>query len=150
MKKHLLALLGSLTLTASLAFGHGGVELGPHGGRLVEFGEKAPLTAEVVLQDGKFVIGLYDEAAKKEVPATTQALTITHKEKNAKLAPELKDGKWVIAKPEGDDFWLIMSLKADAGAKAQNGRLHYDANICGECKKAEWVCQCAAKEEKKK
>ena len=143
MNKHIIALLSSISLTVA-AFGHGGVEIGPNGGRLVEFGEKAPLTAEISLKDDKFVIGLYDETAKKEVPVTAQILTVTHKEKNAKLAPELKDGKWTVAKPAGDDFWLILQLKPDAKGKAQNGRLHYEAAICGECKSPEWLCKCPA------
>lgn len=148
MKKYILALLSSLAITAG-AYAHGDVELGPNGGRLVAFGDHDALHAEVVLKDGKFVIGLYDEEKKKEVPATGQVLTITHKEKSAKLTPELKDGKWIVAKPEGDDFWLMFGLKADAKAKAKSGRLHYDATICSDCKAAEWICKCSEEKEKK-
>ncbi|MHA3773075.1 hypothetical protein ACXR0O_16205 [Verrucomicrobiota bacterium sgz303538] len=148
MKTRIATLLTSLALAAS-ALAHGDVELGPNGGRLVEFGDHTDIHAEVALKDGKFVIGLYDEKAKKEIPVTDQKLTITHKEANKKLTPELKDGKWALAKPEGDDFWLIMQLKDNDKAKARNGRLHYDATKCSACNNPEWLCKCAEKEEKK-
>lgn len=149
MKKYILALLSSLAITAG-AYAHGEVELGPNGGRLVPFGEHDSLHAEVVLKDGKFVVGLYDEEKKKEVPVAGQVLTVTHKEKNAKLTPTLEGGKWSIAKPDGDEFWLIMTLKADAAGKAKSGRLHYDAKVCGDCKSPEWVCKCSEGKEKGK
>jgi hypothetical protein len=148
MKTYLTSLLASLALTAA-ALAHGGVELGPNRGNLVEFGLGNPVHAEFVLKDGNFVIGLYDEAAKKERPITDQVITITHKETGKKLTPELKDGKWVVAKPEGKDFWLIVQLKDDAKAKAKNGRLHYDETVCSACKKQEWLCECNEKADKK-
>lgn len=146
MKTTIISLFSSIVLTVS-AFSHGGVELGPNGGRLVEFGDHNALHAEFVLKGGNFVISLFDEAKKKEVSVTEQTLTITHKESGKKLTPELKDGKWVVAKPDGDDFWFILQLKDGSSAKAKVGRLHYDAANCGGCDKAEWLCQCS--EEKK-
>ncbi len=149
MKKLITALL-ALVATATAAFGHSAVPIGPNGGRLVPLGEGNSLNAEIVLKDGKFVIGLYDEKTKKEIPVTKETLALTHKEKKAKLSPELKDGKWTVAKPEGDDFWLIMQFKETAEAKAKNARLHYDAGICSGCKKGEWLCSCKDEEEEKK
>jgi hypothetical protein len=143
MKRIITSLFASLALVAS-ALAHGGVELGPNGGRLVEFGDHNELHAEFVLKGDKFVVSLYDEGAKKEVPVKDQVLVVTHKESNKKLTPELKDGKWTIAKPDGGDFWLILQLKDNAKAKAKNGRLHYDASICSKCKAQEWICKCEA------
>ncbi len=154
MKNHITALLASLLL-ATAALAHGGIEFSPKGGRLVELAEGNPLHAEVSLtKEGKFVIGLYDAKTKKEVPVTTQTIVLTHKEKKAKLTPELKDGKWVVAKPEGDDFWLIMQVKTGEKEKALNARLHYDGANCGGCNHPEWLCTCnhaeGDKEEPKK
>jgi hypothetical protein len=148
MKTHLAILLTTLALAAS-ALAHGGIELGPNGGQLVEFGDHHTLHAEVALKGGQFLISLYDEAAKKEVAVTDQVLVVTHKEANKKLVLELKGGKWTVAKPDGSDFWLILQLKDNAAAKAKNGRLHYDESICSKCKAQEWLCKCDAGEEKK-
>ena len=142
MKTLIITLFSSLILTLS-ALAHGNVELGPKGGRLVEFGDHSGVHAEVVLKDGQFIISLYDEKAKKEVPITDQEIVITHRESKEKLKPELKDGQWVVAKPEGNDFWLIIQFKENAQAKAKNGRLHFDASICSACKEQEWLCKCS-------
>lgn len=138
----ILTLLALAFAFAGQALAHGDVELGPNGGRLVEFGEKNPLHAEVVLKDGSFVIGLYDEAAKKEVPIGEQEFSVTERNGGKKLAVEKKDGKWVVAKPAGKDFWLIFQLRDKAGAKARTGRLHYDETNCSECNNPEWLCKC--------
>lgn len=148
MKRILTSFLATLALAATV-FAHGEVELGPNGGRIVEFGQKGP-AAEVVLQGETFTIGLYDEGTKKMVPATGQVLTISHKESGKALEPVLKDGKWTVAKPAGKDFWLILTLKDDAKGKGRTGRLHYDEAICGECKSPEWICKCTENKKAKK
>ena len=141
MKKSLLTLLITLGF-AIRALAHGGGELGPNGGRLVEFGGHDPLQVEFAPAGDHFVVSLYDEAAKKVVPVTDQVLIITHKEANQKIAPALKDGKWTVAKPAGKEFWLIVQLKENATAKAKNGRLRYDESLCPKCKAQEWLCKC--------
>ncbi len=146
MKTLAATLLTSLALAIS-ALAHGNVEIGPNGGRLVEFSGHSEIHAEFVLKDGQFVIGLYDEKTKKEVPVTSQQLTVTHKEANKKLSPELKDGKWTVAKPDGEDFWLIIQLKETAEAKAKNGRLRYNASTCSACNSQEWLCRCGGENE---
>ena len=100
MKRILTSFLASLVLAAT-ALAHGEVELGPNGGRLVPFGEKNPLHAEVTLDGSSFVIGLYDEDAKKMVPAAAQVLAITQKETNKKLDPVLKEVDRREARREG-------------------------------------------------
>ena len=149
MKRILASFLASLALAAA-ALAHEGVELGPNGGRLVPFGERNPLHAEVTLDGANFVIGLYDEDAKKMIPAATQILAVTHKEANRKLEPALRDGKWIVAKPAGKEFWLIMTLKDDPKGKARVARLHYDETVCSECGAAEWICRCAELKKTKK
>lgn len=142
LPQFLSALALALLAATGTALAHGDVELGPNGGRLVEFGEKNPLHAEVVLKDGQFVIGLYDEDAKKEVPLAEQELTATERSSGKKLTVEKKDGKWTLAKPAGKDFWVILQLKDKPGAKAKTGRLHYDETNCPDCNSPEWICRC--------
>lgn len=145
----ILAALALAFVSAGTALAHGDVELGPNGGRLVEFGEKNPLHAEVTLKDGNLVIGLYDEDAKKEVPIAEQEITVTERGSGKKLTVEKKDGKWTLPKPAGKDFWLVFQLRDKAGAKAKTGRFHYDETNCPECSSPEWICKCAELKKKK-
>jgi hypothetical protein len=148
MKTTIISLFSSIVLAVS-AFAHGDIDLGPNGGRLVEFRGHGSLHAEFVLKNDSFIVSLYDEKSKKEIPVTGQALTITHKESGKELSAELKDGKWILTKPAGDDFWLILQLKENDTEKAKVGRLHYDGANCSGCNKAEWLCQCSKEGEKK-
>jgi len=136
-------LLGLLLSTAPQVIAHGKIEIGPNQGRLMSFGDAQPLHAEFVLDGGNFIVSLYDEAAKKAVAVSTETLVVTHKESGKKITPELKDGKWIVAKPEGEDFWFILQLQTAGGRKNSVARLHFQSSKCGSCDKAEWLCQCS-------
>lgn len=149
MKKQILALLGSLALTTA-AFAHGEVEIGPNGGRILEFSKNETMHGEVTVKDGKFHIALLDKD-KKPVALAEQELTATSgdRAKPEKLTVEKKDGKFVIPTvKEGE--WIIFQFRESAKAKPVTARLQYDTKPCGECKKAEWLCTCAAEKGKKK
>ena len=150
MKKYIISAFALLT-TGFTALAHGDMEFGPNGGRLVEFADAGGLHAEVTLKGNEFVVGLYDEKTKKAVPPQSHALTVTHGDRSnpQKLAVEKKDDGFVVPKPAGDDFWLILQVKP-AGGKTKTARLHYEAKICGECNKAEWLCACGSDEPAKK
>jgi hypothetical protein len=147
MKKRLATLLLTFVTITVSAFAHGDNKIGPNGGRLIQFSDKNPIRAEFVMKGEQFIITLFDHVTKKEIPVTGQQLTITHKEANKKLAPELKAGKWTVSKPAGDDFWLIVQLRENTGAKSMTGRLHYDAAKCPACGEPEWLCRCAEEQE---
>lgn len=141
--RFLCALLLGLNLTiAPQAMAHGKIEIGPNQGRLLNFGAEQPLHAEFVLEGGNFVVSLYDETAKKTIPVSTETLIITHKESGKKITPELKDGKWIVSKPDGEDFWFILQLQTPDGRKNTVARLHFQSDKCGGCAKPEWLCQC--------
>ena len=149
MKTHILTLLGSLAITASV-LAHGDIELGPNGGRILEFSKNETMHGEVTMQDGKFRIAVLDKDMK---PVKLAAQTLT-----ASGGPTGKAAKLEVAK-EGEQFvipavksgeWLIVQYKDDAKAKAITARMQYDLTICSECKVAEWVCKCSANKEKKK
>jgi hypothetical protein len=149
MKKQLLTLLSSLTLT-SAAFAHGEVELGPNGGRILEFSKDESMHGEVVLKDGKFQIALLDKDMKP-VAVEAQELTATtaDKAKPEKLTVEKKDGKFVVPTvKEGE--WIVFQFRDTAKARPVTARLQYDTNPCGTCKAPEWLCTCSKNGEKKK
>ena len=147
MKNQILTLLGSIALTAS-ALAHGGVELGPNGGRLLEFSKDETTHGEVTVKDGKFVIAVLDKN-KKPVALGEQTLTASGgpSGKAAKLAVEKADGKFVIPVVK-DGEWLILQFKADAKAKAVTARLEYDTKNCDKCNAQEWICKCPAEKKK--
>ena len=148
MKTHILALLSSLAITAS-ALAHGEVELGPNGGRILEFSKNETMHGEVTVKDGKFHVALLDKD-RKAVAIGAQTLTANGGPtgKAAKLEVTQADGKFVIPAVKPGE-WLIVQYKDDAKAKAVTARLEYNTAICGDCKVAEWVCKCSQEKEKK-
>ena len=149
MKKQLLTLLSSLVLTAA-AFAHGDIEFGPSGGRMFEFSKDETMYGEVTLKDGKFVIALLDKVMK---PVALGGQTLTAPGgptgKAEKLPVEKADGKFVIPAVQPGE-WLILQYKDNAKAKGITARMQYDTAICPKCKAQEWLCKCAAEEDKKK
>ena len=142
MKKKLTALL--LALTTAVAFGHGDVELGPNGGRLLEFSKNETLHGEVTVKDGKFNIALLDKDMK---PVAVAAQTLTATSGNVKKPSKLEvtkteTGFSVPVVKEGE--WLILQFKETEKGKAVTARLHYDTGNCDACDAPEWICKCAA------
>jgi hypothetical protein len=149
MKKYILTLLSSLALTTP-AFSHGGVEIGPNGGRILEFSKNETMHGEVTVKDGKFQIALLDKDMKA-VALEAQELTATSgdKAKPEKLAVEKKDGKFVVPTvKEGE--WIVFQFRETAKAKPITARLQYDTSKCEKCDAPEWICKCAQNAEKKK
>jgi hypothetical protein len=147
MKTKLAALL--LTLTTALSLGHGGVDLGPNKGRLLELSKNETMHGEVTVKDGKFHIALLDKNLKP-VAVADQVLTATGgaRDKQAKLeVTKAADGFTVPVVKDGE--WLIVQFKETAKGKAVTARLHYDTGNCDGCDKPEWLCECKEEEPKK-
>jgi len=149
MKKHILTLLSSLTITAA-AFAHGDIELGPNGGRILEFSKNETMHGEVTLKDGKFVIALLDKD-RKPVALGEQTLTATGgpSTKAVKLTVEKAGEQFVIPAVKSGE-WLIVQFKENAKAKAITARMQYDTANCDKCDSPEWICKCAANKAAKK
>lgn len=148
MKTKLAALL--LALTTALSSGHGGVELGPNKGRLLEFSSNDSMHGEVTITDGKFHIALLDKDMKP-VALAEQTLTATGgtRTKPVKLEVTRVTGGFTLPLvKEGE--WLILQYKETAKSKAITARLHYDTGNCDGCKKPEWLCECKPEEPKTK
>jgi len=145
MKTKLVALV---TLISSLAFGHEGVELGPNGGRILEFSKNETMHGEVTVKGGKFHIALLDKD-KKPVAMDKQNLTATTGDRSSpqKLAVE-KDAKGFVVPLVKAGEWLILQYKNAPDAKAVTARMEYNTATCEECKEPEWLCKCKPEKEK--
>ena len=143
MKSKLLTLL--FTLTASIAFGHGGVKIGPNGGRVLEFSKNETMHGEVTVKDGKFHIAVLDKDMKP-VAVAAQSLTATGgtREKPEKLTVTKDAGGFILPLVK-EGQWLIVQFKEKADSKAITARMEYDTGNCDACSSPEWLCKCAAK-----
>ncbi len=145
MKTHLTSLLTTLALTVA-ALAHERVTFGPNGGKLIALDSPAAPSAEVVVNDGQFSVGLFDKNTKP-IALDKQALTITAGDRSApkKLEVAKKENRFVAPLPAGEDYWAIFQLKEAPLSKALTFRVHYQTETCAECKKAEWLCDCGNK-----
>src|SRR5436190_9330470 len=94
MKTTLASLLTTFALAAS-ALAHGDVELGPNGGRILEFSKNESMHGEVSMKEGKFHIAVLDKDMK---PVALAEQTLT-----ASGGPSGKAAKLEVTK-EGDHF----------------------------------------------
>lgn len=134
-----------LTLTASLAFGHGDIELGPNKGRILEFSSDETMHGEVTEKDGKLHIALLDKDMKP-VKVQDQSLTATAGTRQAPVKSEVtKTENGFMISPTQPGEWLIIQYKESGSSKAITARLHYDTKSCPPCGNPEWRCACGDK-----
>lgn len=134
----------ALSLIVSLAFGHGGVELGPNGGRILEFSKNETMHGEVTVKKGQFHIAVLDKDMKP-VKMDQQTLTATTGDReNPKKLEVTKDDKGFIVPLVKNGEWLIVQFKLDAKAKPITARLEYDTSNCDKCNNPEWLCKCSS------
>lgn len=146
MKTKLILLV---TLITSLAFGHEGVELGPNGGRILEFSDNETMHGEVTVKGDQFHIAVLDKDMKP-VATASQTLTATTGDRAKPVKLEVtKDAKGFVIPVVKPGEWLVLRYKETADAKAVTARFEYNTAICEECKNAEWLCKCKPEAEKK-
>lgn len=138
-----------LTLISTLTFAHEGVELGPNGGRILEFSKNETMHGEVTVKGDKFHIAVLDKDMKAVV-MDQQTLSATTGDRSApqKLTVE-KDAKGFLVPSVKAGEWLILQFKNAPGEKAITARFEYNTSICEECKNPEWLCKCKPEAEKK-
>ena len=146
MKTKLILLV---TLITSLAFAHEGVELGPNGGRILEFSDNETMHGEVTVKGGQFHIAVLDKDMKP-VAVNQQSLSAMtgDRAKPAKLEVT-KDAKGFVIPVVKPGEWLVLRYKETADSKAITARFEYNTAICEECKNAEWLCKCEPEAEEK-
>ncbi|MBN9688668.1 MAG: hypothetical protein J0M24_00390 [Verrucomicrobia bacterium] len=149
MKTTLLSLLGTVALALS-ALAHGDVQLGPNGGRILELSKNETMHGEVTLVNGVFHVALLDRDMKP-VELKEQSLAVTGGDRSNPKKPKVeKQGNhFVFPALQGDEYPLAFQFKESPSAKVVIARMTYDATTCSACKKPEWVCACAAKENEK-
>lgn len=147
MKTKLITTL--IALISAAAFSHEGVELGPNGGRILEFSKDETMHGEVTVKGDKFHIALLDKDMKP-VAMDKQALTATTGDRSSpqKLTVE-KDAKGFVVPVVKAGEWLILQYKNTSDAKAITARMEYNTATCEECKAAEWLCKCKPDKDKK-
>ncbi len=143
MKTKLITAL--LAATTSLLLAHGGVELGPNKGRILEFSKNETMHGEVTLKGDKFHIALLDKDMKPvKVEAQDLVAMTGDRDKPTKLAVE-KDAKGFTLPVVKAGGWLILQYKDKPDAKAVTARMEYNTETCEKCSKPEWVCECSEK-----
>ena len=147
MKTRLITTL--IAILSAAAFAHEGVELGPNGGRILEFSKDETMHGEVTVKGDKFHIALLDKD-KKPVAMDKQTLTATTGDRSSpqKLAVE-KDGKGFVVPVVKAGEWLILQYKNSPDSKAITARMEYNTATCEECKEPEWLCKCKPDKDKK-
>jgi len=149
MKQTLLLLAAGVLLSGALR-AHEGVELGPNGGRIVEFSKDESLHGEVTLKDGHFQVRLLDKDMKP-VALQEQSLTVAGGDRANPQRPavEKRDGHFVFPALKGESYPLVLQLRAAAGVKPITARFTFEPSTCSACKHPEWLCQCGMEDAKK-
>ena len=150
MKTSLLTLAAVLLLGTIRTLGHGGVELGPNGGRILEFSKNETLHGEVTLTNGQFHVSILDKDMKP-VPLGEQTLVVTGGDRAKPEKPKVKiqGGQFVFPALKGDDYLLVLQFREKPAAKTITARFEFDAAICSACKNPEWLCKCSSEKEEK-
>jgi hypothetical protein len=131
-----------IAIISAAAFAHEGVELGPNGGRILEFSKDETMHGEVIVKGGKFHIALLDKDMKP-VAMDKQSLTAITGDRSApqKLTVE-KDAKGFVVPLVKAGEWLILQYKNAPDTKAITARMEYNTATCEACKEPEWLCKC--------
>lgn len=145
MKSKLTTLI--LTLLTAVALAHEGVDLGPNGGRILEFSKNETMHGEVTVKGDQFHIALLDKDMKPVSMAEQTLSATTGDRESPKKLDVAKSGNGFTVPVVKSGEWLILQFKESPKGKAITARFEYNTSICDGCKKAEWVCAC--KEDKK-
>lgn len=149
MKSIALTLLTALTLSAP-AFAadkhdhkHEKKEAGPNGGRVITAVE--PHLEFLVTKERKVEItALTEDLKAAKLSGQVIAVTAGDRTKPTKLEFKEEGGKLVSANalPEGNDYPVSVSIKANANAKATYEKFNLNLEKCPTCKYQEYNCIC--------
>jgi hypothetical protein len=139
----------AVALLTSLSLAHEGVEIGPNGGRILEFSKNETLHGEITVKGDSFHIAVLDKDMKP-VTNTEQTLTaITGDRESPQKLQVTKTEKGFTLPAVKAGEWLILQFKPNAKAKAITARMEYNTSECEACKNPEWLCKCKPEAEKK-
>ena len=139
MLPKLFVLLTSLGIAIS-AYGHGDVEIGPKGGRILALDEDGTSLAEISVKNGKFRVEVLDKDMRP-VPLTEQVLTVTvgDRAKPEKLPVEKVEGKYFESPTVKPGQWVIFQFRQQPKAKPFTARLEYDTRLSSDGKTPFWL-----------
>lgn len=117
---------------------------GPKGGRVLKV---AGGHAEFFVQpDRKVSLAFYDAEMKPTAPGE-QIVKVIAEAPSGKVSLDFeKTGDAFVssnALPHGDGYRIVLQIKPASDSKAQNFRIDYHTEICGECKRPEYACICS-------
>lgn len=118
-------------------------EAGPNGGRVITAVE--PHLEFLVTKDRKVEITvLNDDLKPSKLSGQVIAVTAGDRSKPTKLEFKEEGGKLVSSNtlPEGNDYPVSVSIKADAKAKAVYEKFNLNLEKCPTCKYQEYACVC--------
>lgn len=140
------ALLTSMTLQAAddgHGHSHAKKEAGPNGGRLITTIE--PHAEFYLMPDRKVQITFVGNEGKAIAPAE-QVVNVTTGERSAPVKMTFaKVGEVLLSEqsvPEGNNFPVVVQIKATPDAKTVVERFTLNLSNCPECKMAEYACVC--------
>jgi hypothetical protein len=116
---------------------------GPKGGRILEV--ESGHAEFFVQSDNKVSITFYDSEMKPAAPGEQVVKVIAEAPSGKATLDFEKAGDAFVsssALPEGDGYRIVVQIKSTGEAKAQNFRVDYHTEVCGECKHPEYACTC--------
>jgi hypothetical protein len=130
-----------LALAAASSVAHD-IELGPNGGRILEFSKDESMHGEVTEKAGNFHIVLLDKDLKPLAPKD-QVITVTTGDRNnpEKLSVTREGDHFVVPAGKTGQL-LIFQYRENPQARPVTDRFEFDTAPCEECKKPEWLCAC--------
>ena len=140
-------LLKIASLLSALTLAVGGLSAkpiaGPKGGRIVT--TEAPHVEFFVEKDRTVAVTFYDAALKPIAPGA-QVISVIAEAKSGKAQLALEKTATGFASkqalPDADDYTVVVQVRDAAGAKPKNYRVLFHDEICKECKRAEYACNC--------
>ncbi len=122
---------------------HGEPEAGPNGGKVIH--EVEPHLEFFVNKDRKVRITALDKDGKA-VPIAAQSVKVTGGDRsNPTRMSFAREGDVLvsdIAFPEGNDFPVVVQIKATPDAKTVIEKFNLNMNDCPTCEHAEYACTC--------
>ena len=142
MKSIALKLLVALTLVVP-AIAAEKKEGGPNGGRVMT-AAKPPLEFLVTKDRKVEITALTEDLKPAKLSGQVIAVTAGDRSKPTKLEFKEEGGKLVStdALPEGNDYPVSVSIKADADAKATYEKFNLNLGKCPSCTFQEYACVC--------
>lgn len=146
MKRILPILIATLTLSAAIAADDHDHKptAGPNGGRVIEIEGGH---AEFFIQpDKKVRVTILGEGNKAVAPGEQKVSVVAEAPSGKAKLAFAKTAEAFVSEtplPDGDGYRVVLQIRATDAGKAQNTRIDYHTEVCGECKHPEYACTCA-------